>query len=184
MLNNFFSSQTKTVTFGAVILATSTILSGILGLIRDILLAGRFGAGPELDVYFTAFRIPDFVYGILIVGGITGVFLPVFAEYFQKKEAWELANNVLNCFLVLLVLICGILVIFTPQVVNLIAPGFSAEQKSLTTALTRIMFFSPIFFGLSSVFSGILHYFNRFLIYSLAPILYNLSIIAGILFFV
>lgn len=164
----------------------SNLVSRFLGLVRDRLLASRFGAGEELDVYFAAFRIPDFVYGIIIVGGIVAVFLPVFAEYHKRseKEAWELTNNVLNCFLVLLVIVCGILAVFTPSLMKFIAPGFSGAQKDLATDLTRIMFLSPIFFGLSSVFSGVLHYFHSFLVYAIAPILYNLSIIAGILFFV
>ena len=107
MFNHIFNSQTKTVTFAAILLAGSTLISRLLGLIRDRLLAGTFGAGSELDVYFAAFRIPDFIYGILITGGVTAAFLPVFSEYFKKnrEEGWKLTNNVLNCFLVLLILI-------------------------------------------------------------------------------
>lgn len=193
MLNHIFNSQTKTVTFAAILLALSSLTSGILGLVKNRLLAFRFGAGQEADIYFAAFRIPDFVYGILIVGGITAAFLPVFSEYFKETkegspnqkwspEAREFANNILNCFLILLILVCGILAIITPFIVKFIVPGFSPENKALTAALTRIMFLSPILFGISGIFSGILHYFNRFLIYSLAPILYNLGIIFGILF--
>jgi len=189
MIKRILSSQTKTITFAAIILAFSSLISRILGLLRDRLLAGHFGAGEELDIYFAAFRIPDFVYGILIMGGITAAFLPVFSQYFEKEKKWssqtlEFTNNVLNCFLILLVLICAILAIFTPLIIKFIIPGFSLENRALTIALTRIMFLSPILFGLSSIFSGILHYFNRFLIYSLAPILYNLGIIFGILFLV
>jgi putative peptidoglycan lipid II flippase len=77
MLKRMYNSQTKTVTFAAALLAFSALLSRLLGLFRDRLLAGRFGAGEELDIYFAAFRIPDFVYGILIIGGISAVFLPV-----------------------------------------------------------------------------------------------------------
>ncbi len=204
MIDRFFNSQTKTITFAAVLLSFSAGVSALLGLIRDRLLAHRLGAGIEVDIYAAAFRIPDFVYGILIMGGISAVFLPVFSEYFRKgeegkpsssptellrsksegeEEAWRFANNLLNCFLALLLLTCGVLFIFAPCLINLIAPGFSPEEKSTTAALTRILFLSPIFFGLSSIFSGILHYFNRFLAYSLAPILYNLGIIFGILFF-
>ena len=186
MLNYLFNSQTKTITSAFTLVSLSALLSRILGLIRDRLLAGTFGAGTELDIYFSAFRIPDFVYGILIAGGILATFLPVFSEYFQKdkEKAWELANNVLNCFLICLLIFCAILFLFTPQIVNLIVPGFAPDEKSLTINLTRIMFLSPIFFGLSNIFSGILHYFNRFLAYSLAPILYNLGIIFGILILV
>ena len=192
MIKNILNSQTKTVTFAAFLLAVSSLISRILGLFRDRLLAGSFGAGEELDIYFAAFRIPDFVYGILIAGGITAAFLPVFSEYFQGDEenrkwspqALEFASNTLNCFLFLLVLICGILAVFAPQLIKFIIPGFSPENRDLTITLTRIMFLSPILLGLSSIFSGILHYFNRFLAYSLAPILYNIGIIIGILFFV
>jgi putative peptidoglycan lipid II flippase len=83
-----------------------------------------------------------------------------------------------------LIILCGILAIFIPWLINLIAPGFDLSQRDLAISLTRMMLLSPIFFGLSSIFSGILHYFNRFLAYSLAPILYNLGIIFGIIFFV
>ncbi len=166
------------------------MISRLLGLLRDHLLAGRFGAGQELDIYFAAFRIPDFVYGILVMGGITAAFLPVFSKYMKKEEegAWSedalrFANNVLNCFLFLLVVICAILAVAAPWLIRFIIPGFSEESRQLTVALTRIMFLSPILFGLSNIFSGILHYFNKFLVYSLAPILYNLGIIIGILFF-
>ena len=182
--NHFFNSQTKTVTFAAILLGMSALASGALALIRDRLLAGRFGAGQELDVYFAAFRIPDFVYGVLIMGGISACFLPVFSEYFRKRKPWELTNNVLNCFFILLIVLCAILAIFAPALIRFITPGFSPEDQALTVSLTRIMFLSPIFFGLSSVFSGVLHYFNRFLVYSIAPVLYNLGIIFGILFLV
>ena len=192
MITKVLNSKTRTITFAAFLLAVSTVISRLLGLLRDRLLAGQFGAGEELDIYFAAFRIPDFVYGILITGGITAAFLPVFSQYLSKKEkrkkwpkdALELTNNVLNCFFVLLVVICALLFVFAPYVIELIIPGFSADNKEVTVNLTRIMFLSPILFGLSSVFSGILHYFNRFLMYSLAPILYNLGIIFGILFLV
>jgi len=184
MIKGIFRSKTKTVTFAAVVLGASALTSRFLGLLRDRLLAGSFGAGEELDVYFAAFRIPDFVFGIIVMGGISSVFLPVFSKYFLKneEEGWKLASNVVNSFLLLLVAVCGLLAVFTPWLINFVAPGFNAHQKELAVGLTRVMFLSPIIFGLSSVFSGILHYFDRFLIYSLAPILYNLGIIFGILF--
>src|SRR3989344_1333372 len=162
-----FNSQAKTVTFAAALFAASALTSRILGLVRDRLLASRFWAGPGLGIYFAAFRIPDFVYGILIMGGLSAVFMPVFAEYIKKdeKDVWRLMSVILNCFLILLIALCGILAIFTPWLIKFIVPGFNPEQKALAVSLTRIMFLSPIFFGLSSIFSGVLHYFNRFLAY-------------------
>ena len=184
MLNKIFNSQTNSIGAAAGILAISALISRVLGLIRDRLLAGNFGAGPELDIYFAAFRIPDFVYNVLIAGGIVVAFLPLFSEYLARNEknSWQFTNNVLNIFLFFLILISLILFIFTPLLVKLVAPGFNPQQMALTILLTRLMFLSPIFFGLSSIFSGILQYFNRFLVYGLCPILYNLGIIGGIIF--
>ncbi len=199
MFNCFFNSQTKTIGAAAGILAISALISRILGIIRDWLLAKTFGAGPELDIYFAAFRIPDLVYNILIAGGVVVAFLPLFAEYFSKfeklrfshasaeasankDEAWRFTNNTLNIFLFFLIFLCFVLFIFTPSLIKLITPGFTSYQLTQTIFLTRLMFLSPILFGLSAIFSGILQYFNRFLVYSLCPILYNLGIIFGILF--
>jgi len=184
MFGRFFNSQTKTISGAAGILAITALISRLLGLVRDRLLASTFGAGSDLDVYFAAFRIPDFVYNILIAGGVIVVFLPLFSEYFlkDKKEAWDFANNVLNVFLFFLVLISLGISIFAPILVKIITPGFNPQQISLTSLLTRILFLSPILLGLSSIFSGVLQYFNKFLAYSLAPVLYNLGIIVGIIF--
>jgi len=183
-INSFLNSQTKSVGQGALILGASTLISRILGLIREGLLMARFGASPDLDIYFAAFRLPDFIYNILIAGGIVVAFLPLFSEVFHqdKEKAWQFTNNTLNVFLILLILLCLILFIFTPQLVKLIVPGFSVEQKFQTITLTRLMFLSPILLGLSSIFSSVLQYFHRFLAYGLCPIFYNLGIIFGILF--
>lgn len=166
------------------ILAVSSLISRLLGLARDWLLAEHFGAGAELDIYFTAFKIPDFVYNVLILGGVLVAFLPLFSEYFSRdeKEAWKFSSNLLNVFLVLLIFVSFLLFLTTPFLIRFIAPGFNYDQLQKTITLTRILFLSPIFFGLSSIFSGILQYFNRFLIYGLCPVLYNLGIIFGILF--
>ncbi len=165
-------------------MGVSYFFSAILGLITDRLLAGRFGAGRELDVFFAAFRIPDFVYNILIVGGITIVFLPLFAEYFTRdeKESWLMVNHVLNVFLLFLVAACLLLFLFTPWLVKIIFPGFDLSQINLAIPLVRLFFLSPIIFGVSNILSGILQYFHRFFVYGLTPILYNLGIIAGIIF--
>lgn len=176
--------MSKSITWAVLILGASTLISRAFGLLRIGLIANYFGMGEQADIYFAAFRIPDFVYNILIAGGIIVAFLPLFSEYYlkDKAHAWRFVNNALNVFLSILIGVALCLFIFTPYLIKLITPGFSSGAKSATVALTRLMFLSPIFFGLSSIFSGILHYFHRFLVYSLAPILYNLGIIFGILF--
>jgi len=186
MVKSFLHRRSKTIFSAAFILIVTSLTSRFLGLIRDRLLAGKFGAGDELDIYYAAFRIPDLIFNILVVGAISAAFIPVFAEYFHKdkKEAWRLASGVLNLTVLFLVILAGILAIFAPQLMLLVAPGFNGAKREMTILLTRIMFLSPIMLGISSILSGILQYFRRFLVSSLAPLMYNFGIIFGILVFV
>jgi putative peptidoglycan lipid II flippase len=172
------------VNFSALILASSTFLSAILGLWRDRLLAATFGAGQELDIYAAAFRIPDLVYNLLIIGGLSVAFLPVLADAFHqgKDQAWKMTSNILNIFLLFLTVLSTLFFILAPWLVDLIAPGFSIQAKTAVVDLSRLLFLSPIFFGAANIFSGILQYFQKFLVIGLAPILYNLGIILGIVF--
>ena len=185
MLHKLFNNQSKTITSAAIILGAASLVSRLLGILRDRILAGEFGAGVELDMYYAAFRIPDLVFNLLILGALSAGFIPVFTGYLSKKEkAWELVNVVLNVMLVSMVLISGLLIVLAPWLTRLIAPGFSPEQLKITTVLTQIMFLSPILLGISGLFGSVLQSFKRFFVYSIAPILYNVGIIIGVLFFV
>ncbi len=183
-LNGILNSRQAGIKKATLIMVVSVLISRVLGLLRDRFLAGFFGASIDLDIYFTAFRIPDFIYSIIFAGGITVSFLPIFSEYFKKnkEEAWKIVNYVLNLFFVLYFLVFFVFVAFTPQLVSYLAPGFDALAQAKTVELTRLVFLSVFFFGLSSILTVILNYFNLFLAYSLAPILYNLGIIFGIIF--
>ncbi len=184
MIKKIFHSKTKTVSFAALILAISTITSRFLGILRNNFLGNIFPPS-QVDVYLASFRIPDLVYGILITGGITAAFLPVFSSYFKEneEEAKKLTQNVFFTFVLGLSLLSLVMLIFSSSIVNLAFPGFSMLQKSQATALMRVMLLSPIILGASAIVSSVLQYFNFFLAYSLAPIFYNLGIICGILFF-
>jgi len=186
MIQKFLNSQTKSISSASLILAISYLLSAVLGLLRDRLLAGTFGAGSELDVYYTAFTVPDFIALILIFGAIGAAVIPIFSGYLikDKDEAWKYLSTFLNVFLGFLILVCLISICFTPVLISIIAPGFAGEKRELAIALMRIMFLSPIILGASNLISGILQVFHRFLITALAPLMYNLGIIIGILFFV
>ena len=186
MIQKFLNTQTKSISFASLILAASYFCSALLGLLRDRLLAGRFGLSNELDVYYAAFTVPDFIALILVFGAISSAIIPIFSSYLVNSEddAWRYASNLLNIFLVCLIVVCLIFIIFAPFFVSLIAPGFSPEKREMTVTLMRIMFLSPIILGISNIISGILQVFRRFLVTALAPLMYNLGIIAGIIFFV
>ncbi len=186
MIQRILNSQAKSISSASLVLAVSYFLSAVLGLLRDRLLAGTFGAGNELDVYYAAFTVPDFIALILIFGAISAAVIPIFSGYLvkDKDQAWKYISTFLNVFLGFLIAVCLILIIFTPFLVSIIAPGFSGEKKELAIALMRIMFLSPIILGASNLISGVLQVFHRFLITALAPLMYNIGIIIGILFFV
>ena len=106
-LNGILNSRQAGIKKATLIMVVSVLISRVLGLLRDRFLAGFFGASIDLDIYFTAFRIPDFIYSIIFAGGITVSFLPIFSEYFKKnkEEAWKIVNYVLNLFFVLYFLV-------------------------------------------------------------------------------
>ena len=181
------------------IVAAASVASRLLGIFRDRILAGEFGAGDTLDIYYAAFRIPDLVYNLLVLGALSAGFIPIFTALCQRQpllkkifhrgeacqeESWYVANAVVNLLGALLIIVSAIFIFFAPELTRLITPGFSGEKQELTIALTRIMFLSPFFLALSSVFGGILQSFKRFFVYSLAPIMYNIGIIIGALYFV
>jgi putative peptidoglycan lipid II flippase len=186
MMQRVLNQASRSIASGAVILGLAGLLSRVLGVYRDRLLATTFGAGPSLDAYYAAFRVPDFVFNLLVLGALSAGFIPIFSEYLKKnkEQAWKLAQSVLMMIFILLLAVCIILFIAAPWLVSLITPGFSEELVQTTIKLTRIMLLSPLLLGLSAVFGGVLQSFKRFLAYSLAPILYNLGIIAGIFLFV
>lgn len=181
------NSESQNVTSAAVIIGSLTIVSRLLGVIRDRVLAGQFGAGDVLDVYYASFRLPDTIYNLLVLGVVSAGLIPVFSGLLaknQKSEAFLLANRILNILLFAMIILCGFLFLFTPQIVALITPGFSPEKMQEVISLSRIMFLSPIFLGISAIFSSILQSLKKFLIYSIAPLFYNLGIIFGALFLV
>ena len=199
MLKKIFKKQINSITVAAALIALFSLASRFLGIIRDRILAGQFGAGTTLDIYYAAFRIPDLIFNLIVLGALSAGFIPIFSALikdfkceagqecdprYQNREAWDLANNVLNLLFIGLVLLSTIGIIFAPALTRLITPGFSPAESALTAALTRIMFLSPLFLGISGVLGGILQSFKRFLVYSLAPVFYNLGIIIGALYFV
>ncbi len=177
------NGQSKSITGAAIIISGATLVSRLVGLLRDRIFAHYFGAGPIMDAYYAAFKIPDLVYNLLIVGALSAAFIPTFTKLFNnntdKSPAWKLANNVLNITAVSLTILSILGIIFTPALAPLIAPGFSAASQELVINFTRIMFGSTILLGLSMVIGGVLQSLRTFFLYSLAPIFYNVGIIIG-----
>ena len=184
LLNKINKSRTMGV--AAFIISLSYFLSRLLGLFRDRLLATNFGVSAQADAYTAAFRIPDFIFTLIVSGAFATAFIPVFIGLIEKKkegEAWVVANSILNILLVLMGVASIVAFIFTPQIIRFINPGFDPFRSALTINMTRIMLVTPLLFVISSVFGSIQQSFNRFLIYAMASVFYNIGIITGILYF-
>ncbi len=186
MIRNFLNKEYKFVISAALMIGFFSLLSRVLGLLRNRIFADKFGAGEEMDMYFAAFRLPDFVYNIFVVGLVTIVFIPVFLKYKQRseKEALYLTNLVLNVFFGLVVLVCALMFVFASKIIPFFVFGFSEQNIQTTITLTRIMLLSPIILGASSILISFLQANKRFMSFALAPVLYNIGIIFGALFFV
>ncbi len=176
----FILRFTTTMTF---LLALSSLLSRLLGVYRNHALADSFGATELSDAYFAAFQVPDTLYRLLVFGAISASFVPLFLSLQKKdsKKAQEFVSSVMNGFLLFIALISVLVFLFAKPFVELLYPAFSAENQEQTVQLLRIMLFSPLFFTCSSLFAGIQNAFRTFWGYALAPIVYNIGIIFGIL---
>lgn len=175
-----------TVGLSAAIISASYMISRLLGLFRDRLLIANFGKGTTLDAYNAAFTLPDLLFTLLVSGAFAVAFIPVFSEYLQKddkKTAYRVASSLLNILVLGTIAIAIVVFMFAQQITALLFHGFDAQTLELTTNLTRIMLITPTMFAISSVWGSIQQAHNRFIIYSLASILYNVGIILGIVFF-
>ncbi|MGI5827850.1 MAG: murein biosynthesis integral membrane protein MurJ [Patescibacteria group bacterium] len=185
--SKLFARRQNSILSAALVLMMAVLFSRILGLVRDRLLAGSFflnGNEWQLDVYFAAFRIPDMLFQLLVLGALSAAFIPVYSGYIQKneKKSWQLVNGVITLACLGFVVLAGGIFIFTEPLSRLIAPNFGNAEIALMVTLTRIMLISQFFFVISNFFTGILQSNQRFLLPAIAPILYNIGIIFGIIF--
>lgn len=161
------------------------MLSRILGLVREQVFAGLFGAGLVYDAFVVAFRIPNLLRDLFAEGALSAAFVTVFSAYDKqrsKEETWRLAANVLNFFLVLLSVLTLLTMFFAQEIVAVLAPDFSlvAGKTELTALLTIVMAPFLICISLAAVVMGILNTKGRFFVPAMASSFFNLgSILTG-----
>lgn len=182
------ANQRFSLQLAAGLLAGSTLLSSVLGLFRDRLLNSTyFATYPQgLDAYTVAFIIPDFMFFILVSGALSVTFIPVFNERLQhhnKKSAWELSTSMMNVLSLAALGISVLIVVFAEPLVDLVAPGMNEDARALAVSLTRVIAINPFLFAVSSVIASMQQAVGRFTFFAMAPILYNVGIIIGILWF-
>tara|TARA_B100000963_G_scaffold346761_1_gene352330 strand:+ start:406 stop:1935 length:1530 start_codon:yes stop_codon:yes gene_type:complete len=163
-----------------------TLVSRILGYLRDILIAISLGSGPMADAFFVAFRIPNTFRRLFGEGSFNAAFVPSYSKELikGKKKSENFANNVFNILTIFLLALVILIELFMPFFVSMIAPGFKSDPEKflLATQLTKITFPFIIFVSIASFFAAILNSHNRFAAASAAPIILNILMI-GVLFF-
>ncbi len=169
----------------AFFLAMAAIASKLLALLRDRFLAGTFGAGKTLDIYYASFILPDYLYTFLLFIVSASALIPIFLEKISRshEEGKKFLDNALTAFFAITVVCAAILFFLIPILTPFIAPGFSSGEQGRVVILSRILLLSPLLLGLSNLISSIIQSLRKFFIYALAPVFYNVGIILGVLVF-
>jgi putative peptidoglycan lipid II flippase len=172
----------------ATVLVVVALLGQALGFLRNRLISTNFTVHDpgSSDAFFVAFQIPDFFY-YAIAGGAIGVALIPFLsdkiERGDKKGLWEITNSLLNLLTVVMLGFSVAMMVFAPQLVHLLAPNLPADHSEEAVTIMRFISFSPLFFALSGILTGVQQAYGRFFFYAIAPLIYNASIIASVFFF-
>lgn len=167
------------------LIAFTSLLSCVAGLIRDRTIAVHFGTTTATDTYNASFLIPDSLFNLFIAGALTASFMPIFASYMQKdkEEAKVLANTVLTGASILTGILIALAFIFTEPLIAVLFPDVSLAGQQDIIRMTRLMLPSAFLFSVSNTLGNILMTYRHFMSFSLSPVFYNLGIIGGILFF-
>ena len=189
-------NQRLNVKLAATIMAGSTLLSSLLGFFRDRLLNsaympsknGAFAGYPVgLDAYTAAFMVPDFMFAVLVSGALSVTFIPVFNERWvkgNKQSAWQISSSMIN-FMALITMAASVLIIIfaDPLMKYLIAPGLSESGHALAVSMMQVIAVNPFIFAVAAVIASIQQAVGRFMFCALAPMLYNVGIIIGTVWF-
>ncbi len=164
------------------VIGSATLVSRVLGFVRDIVIARLFGVYLYAQAFVIAFKLPNLFRDLVGEGAVNAAVIPVFSEYLAKEkkaEFWELCNVLMNLLLVILAGITVFGIVFSPVLVRLIAPGFSSDpaQFAITVKLNRLIFPYILLIGLAAYSMGILNSLRHFIIPAFAPCLLNISII-------
>ncbi len=181
---SFIGQEIRGLHEAAYLLGAFALLSLILALVRDKLLAYTFGAGHALDVYYAAFRIPDLIFAT--VGSLVSasILLPYFIDRFEssKEKGQVFTDGIFTVFFSLMAIVSAIVFFLAPYLVPIALPGFAHDPALPQLVLSmRIMLLSPFFLGLSNLLSSLTQMHHRFLVYAASPVVYNAGIILGVL---
>jgi putative peptidoglycan lipid II flippase len=162
------------------IVMASVLLSRLLGFWREWEVAHQVGSNATTDAYYAAFTLPDFLNYLVAAGSLSVTFIPVFSKYMAEKneeEGWRVFSIVVSFMGLVMIGVVILAEIFAPKIVSLIAPGFGAAEKLHVVSLTRLMLPAQFCFYMGGILSAVQYAKNRFIVPSLAPLVYNIGII-------
>jgi putative peptidoglycan lipid II flippase len=178
-------SSSRAIARAGLIVSGAFLVSRVLGWVRVLIIGNTFPAGPELDAFLAAFRLPDLMFQLVAAGALSSAVIPVVSALLATDEtarAWRVVSTIANMMLVGLLILGVVVFIAAPLIVpTIIAPGWDDARWARTVDLTRIMILSPIFLSLGSLASSVLNARGRFAASAIAPIVYNLAIIGAAL---
>ncbi len=183
------ANQKVTIQIAAALISGSTLVSFLFGFFRLRLLNAAYydTYKPGLDAYIAAFKLPDFMFFILVSGALSVTFIPVFNQRLMtgnRKSAWELSSSMINFMAVLTMIASITMIIFAePLMRYLIAPNLDETSMALAVSMMRVIAVNPFLFAISAVMASMQQAVGRFAFFTLAPILYNIGIVIGITWF-
>lgn len=180
------SKINRRVFVSAIIIGCGFLVSKVTGILDDLILAKIIGPGPQLDAYYAAFGLPDLLFTLIAGGALAAAFIPMFSGFLAREDrsgAWRLASAVINtAFLAASIASLG-LAVFAPVIVSqTVGSGFTSEQQQLTSNLMRVILISTVLFSVSGIVMSALQANQHFFLTALAPIMYNLGILGGVIF--
>lgn len=192
---NLLNREQTSIGWATIEMMILLLLTKILGLAKMGIMAGRFGAGRELDIFYIANTIPELIFNIIAVGSINAALIPVYAKCIANEgesSGLALFQKVINIAIIAFVAISGLMFIFAPSMIDLslkvnvggVSSVFSEYDRAAAASMMRIMLISPILLGVSSIISAYLLVKRRYFVTRIAPLLYNIGVIIGILVFV
>lgn len=179
-------TRTRSLARSTVIVMVAFGLAKLISLAQTFIIARVFGVGAEWDAFVTANRIPELIFTLIAGGALAHAFIPIFSGYLASKDydgAWRTASHIINSIFCVTFIASVIAFMAAPWIIaNFVAPGFTPESQARTAELMRILLLSTLIFSVSGIVMGILQSFNHFLLPAIAPMMFDVGILLGVIF--
>lgn len=179
------SQRNRQLARSTLIVMVAFAVAKVISLGQTVIIANVFGVGAEWDAFVSANRIPELIFTLIAGGALSHAFIPIFSGYLARDDkdgAWKVASHVINFIFVVTFVVSVIVFFIAPWLVeNVVSPGFDPTTQQQTADLMRILLISTLIFSVSGISMGILHSHNHFLLPALAPIMFDVGILFGVI---